>query len=151
MLWNDVDSFGRLITVRRSKTVPGMWVIPMNDEACSAVALSNTEPTSWGSTHQSTMSFIGSGRRLTQPERWAVGDLRGAHSGGRGEASKEKGIEAIPRLAKLRFYDLRHQFVTELCEAGVPESVIRELCWSRGPRHDANLLPPESGRETGRG
>jgi len=30
-------------------------------------------------------------------------------------------------LAKLRFYDLRHQFVTELCESGVPESVIREL------------------------
>ena len=33
----------------------------------------------------------------------------------------------MPRLAVLRFYDLRHQFVTELCEAGVPESVIREL------------------------
>jgi len=28
---------------------------------------------------------------------------------------------------KLRHYDLRHQFVTELCEAGVPEGVIREL------------------------
>ena len=30
-------------------------------------------------------------------------------------------------MPKLRFYDLRRQFVTELCEAGVPESVIREL------------------------
>jgi len=43
------------------------------------------------------------------------------------ESEQEKGIEAMPRLAVLRFYDLRHQFVTELCEAGVPESVIREL------------------------
>ena len=30
-------------------------------------------------------------------------------------------------MPKLRFHDLRHQFVTEVCEAGVPESVIREL------------------------
>ena len=30
-------------------------------------------------------------------------------------------------IPNFRFYDLRHLFVTELCEAGVPESVIREL------------------------
>ncbi|PYU89908.1 MAG: hypothetical protein DMG25_18055, partial [Acidobacteria bacterium] len=46
----------------------------------------------------------------------------------------EKGLEAIPRLAKLRFYDLRHQFVTELCEAGIPESVIRELAGHVDPQ-----------------
>ncbi len=33
----------------------------------------------------------------------------------------------MPKLARLRFYDLGHLFVTELCEAGIPESVIREL------------------------
>ena len=27
----------------------------------------------------------------------------------------------------LRYYDLRHLAITELCEAGVPEAVIREL------------------------
>ena len=27
----------------------------------------------------------------------------------------------------MRLVELRHQFVTELCEAGVPEAVIREL------------------------
>ena len=43
------------------------------------------------------------------------------------KGDKEKGKPEMARLANLRFYDLRHQFVTELCEAGVPESVIREL------------------------
>ena len=47
-------------------------------------------------------------------------------------AAAAKGDEAIgkhpmPRLATLRYYDLRHLFVTELSEEGVPESVIREL------------------------
>jgi hypothetical protein len=31
------------------------------------------------------------------------------------------------RLANHRFYDLRHQFVTELCAVGIPEAAIREL------------------------
>ncbi len=43
------------------------------------------------------------------------------------KGDKEKGLEAMPRLAYLRCYDLRHQFITELCEAGQPEAVIREL------------------------
>jgi integrase len=48
----------------------------------------------------------------------------------RKQAAKEEksaGKDAMPKLARLRYYDLRHQFVTELCEAGKPEQVIREL------------------------
>jgi len=30
-------------------------------------------------------------------------------------------------LAKLRSYDLRHQAITEMLEAGVPEGIIREV------------------------
>jgi len=41
--------------------------------------------------------------------------------------NKEAGREAMPRLANLRFYDLRHQAITEMLEAGVPEGVIREV------------------------
>jgi hypothetical protein len=33
----------------------------------------------------------------------------------------------MPRLAKLRYYDLRHQCITEMLEAGIPEGVIREV------------------------
>ncbi|HLW79005.1 MAG TPA: tyrosine-type recombinase/integrase, partial [Terriglobia bacterium] len=54
----------------------------------------------------------------------------------------QKGIEAIPRLARLRFYDLRHQFVTELCEAGVPEAVIRELAGHIDPEMTRHYSHP---------
>jgi len=37
------------------------------------------------------------------------------------------------RLASLRFYDLRRQFGTELCEAGVREAAIRELAGHVNP------------------
>jgi integrase len=33
----------------------------------------------------------------------------------------------MPRLATFRYYDLRHQCITELLEAGIPEGVIREV------------------------
>jgi len=33
----------------------------------------------------------------------------------------------MPRLTNLRYYDLRHQLITEPHEAGQPEAVIREL------------------------
>ncbi len=36
-----------------------------------------------------------------------------------------KGIESP--FAALRFYDLRHQCITEMLEAGIPEGVIREV------------------------
>jgi hypothetical protein len=45
-------------------------------------------------------------------------------------------------MPKLRFYDLRHQFVTELCEAGVPESVIRELAGHIDPEMTRHYSHP---------
>jgi integrase len=39
----------------------------------------------------------------------------------------DKGRKETPRLANLRYYDLRRQFITELHEAGQPEAVIRAL------------------------
>jgi integrase len=39
----------------------------------------------------------------------------------------EMGIDPMPSLAKFRYYDLRHQCITEMLESGVPEGVIREV------------------------
>src|SRR5262245_37908154 len=44
-----------------------------------------------------------------------------------GWRSAWRSVRKAAGFPKLRYYDLRHQFVTELCEAGVPEGVIREL------------------------
>ncbi len=58
------------------------------------------------------------------------------------KADKEKGKEAMPKLARLRFYDLRHLFVTELCEAGIPEAVIRELAGHIDPEMTRHYSHP---------
>ena len=44
-----------------------------------------------------------------------------------GKADKDKGRREMPKLGNLRFYDLRHQCITEMLEAGIPEGVIREV------------------------
>lgn len=128
--WQDLDPSERVVTVRRSKTEAGSRVIPLNDEAWSAVAAMKQRADALG-----TYAL----ESYTLPQLWPTIDgskpmgrcgWRHAWRSLRETAAKEdreKGREAMPRLARLRFYDLRHQFVTELCEAGVPEAVIREL------------------------
>jgi integrase len=54
----------------------------------------------------------------------------------------ENGREPIPRLATLRFYNLRHQFVTELSENGVPDNVIRELAGHIDPEMTRHYSHP---------
>jgi integrase len=128
--WADLDPSERVVTVRRSKTEAGSRVIPLNDEAWSAVAALKQRADALGT--YALESYM-------LPQLWPTIDgskpmgrcgWRHAWRSLREAAAKgdpEKGREAMPRLARLRFYDLRHQFVTELCEAGVPEAVIREL------------------------
>lgn len=128
--WQDLDPSQRVITVRRSKTEAGSRVIPLNDEAWSAVAalkqradaLSTYAPES----HilPQLWPTIDGGKPMGRAGwRRAWRSLREAAA----QEQEEKRKPAVPRFARLRFYDLRHQFVTELCEAGVPEAVIREL------------------------
>jgi integrase len=128
--WGDVDPFNKLVTVRLSKTDAGTRVIPLNDEAYSAIealkqradALKAYAPESYV-LHRLWPTIDGSKPMGRCGWRRAWRSLREEAA----KADKEKGIEAMPKLACLRFYDLRHLFVTELCEAGIPEAVIREL------------------------
>jgi integrase len=135
LLWCDLDPLGRLITVRRSKTEAGTRVIPLNEEAWSAIAAMKRRADAVGTYAPEYYIFHREWPKVDPARpmsgwRSAWRSLRKAAA----EGDKEKGLEAIPRLAKLRFYDLRHQFVTELCEAGVPESVIRELAGHVDPQ-----------------
>lgn len=135
LIWRDVDSMARIVTVRRSKTDAGTRVIPLNDEAWSAIAAMKQRADALGTYAPENFVFHRLWPQIdsTRPMlgwRSAWRSLREAAAKG----DDKKGIEAIPRLAKLRFYDLRHQFVTELCEAGVPESVIRELAGHVDPQ-----------------
>ena len=48
----------------------------------------------------------------------------------------------MPRLANLRYYDLRPQRITEMLEAGVPEGVIREVAGHVDPAMTRHYLHP---------
>jgi integrase len=128
MLWSDFDPFNRLATVRQSKTEAGSRVIPLNDLAMSAFIAMKRRTDSVGTYapehyvfHRLWPNIDPNRPMMTWRSAWR--SLR--KQAARGNA--EKGWEEMPRLARLRFYDLRHQAITEMLEAGVPEGVIREV------------------------
>ena len=128
--WDAFDPVQRLIMVRRSKTDAGSRTIPLNDEAWSAIAAMKKRADKLAIYALESYIFPRQWPKLDASKPMGRCGWRRAWRSLREEASKadkEKGKEEMPKLARLRFYDLRHLFVTELCEAGIPEAVIREL------------------------
>jgi len=128
LLWKDVDPFSRLVTVRQSKTEAGARVIPLNDLAWSAFAAMKQQADAV-STYAPEHFIFHRQWPAVDPAR-PMSSWRSAWRSLRKEAAEEdkgKGREEMPHLAKLRFYDLRHQAITEMLEAGIPEGVIREV------------------------
>ena len=126
--WSDLDPFNRLVTVRRSKTEAGTRVIPLNDLAWSAFAAMKLRADKLGTYAPDHYIFHREWPKIdaTRP----MSSWRSAWRTLRKDAAKEDkeaGREAMPRLANLRFYNLRHQAITEMLEAGIPEGVIREV------------------------
>jgi integrase len=126
--WSDLDPFNRLVTVRRSKTEAGTRVIPLNDLAWSAFAAMKLRADKLGTYAPDHYIFHREWPKIdaTRP----MSSWRSAWRTLRKDAAKEDkeaGREAMPRLANLRFYDLRHRAITEMLEAGIPEGVIREV------------------------
>jgi integrase len=121
-LWQDLDPVNRFVTLRRSKTEAGTRVIPLNDEAWAAVAALKQRADALGIYAPEYYIF----RR-----QWPKIDATRPISGWR---SAWRSLRKTAGMPKLRYYDLRHQFVTELNEAGVPEGVIRELAGNVDPQ-----------------
>jgi integrase len=137
LLWCDLDPTNRTLTIRRSKTEAGTRLIPLNDEAWAAVAALKKSADALTTYAPGNFIFHRQWPTIDGTKPMGKGGWRTAWRNLREEAAKgdrESGKPEMPRLAKLRFYDLRHQFVTELCEAGVPESVIRELAGHVDPQ-----------------
>jgi integrase len=122
LLWQDLDPVNRLVSVRRSKTEAGTRVIPLNDEAWAAIAALKQRADALGIYAPEYYIF----RR-----QWPKIDATRPISGWR---SAWRSLRKTAGMPKLRYYDLRHQFVTELNEAGVPEGVIRELAGNVDPQ-----------------
>lgn len=144
--WRDLDPTNRLVAVRHSKTDAGVRIIPLNDEAWSSIAALKKRADKMGTNEPEHYIFprivpIIDGSRPMGACGWksAWESLRAAVRCPKcgkiqkpTDTCKVKDCKAEMQgvkspFATLRFYDLRHQCVTEMLEAGVPEGVIREL------------------------
>jgi integrase len=143
LLWSDLDPFNRLVTVRRSKTEAGARVIPLNDVAWSAFAAMKKRDDSLR-TYAPEHYIFHREWPLIDPKR-PMSNWRTAWRSLRAAAAKgdpEMGIDAMPRLATFRYYDLRHQCITEMLESGVPEGVIREVAGHIDPNMTRHYSHP---------
>jgi integrase len=131
----------------RTKTDAGTRVIALNDEGWSAICALKKRADAFGTNQQEHHMLPRLRPNIDGTRPMGNGGWRSAWRSLRQAAAKgnaHKGVEAIPRLAKLRFYDLRRQFVTELCEEGVPEAVTRELAGDIDPEMTRHYSHPQS-------
>jgi len=115
--WDDVESQSRIVTVRLSKTKAGTRSIPLNQEAWSAIVAMKQRADALGTYDLDSYVF---------PRMFPTMDAKQpmGHTGWRGAWRSLRKAAGMPRL---RFYDLRHQCITEMLEGGIPEGVIREI------------------------
>ena len=117
LIWADVDTTGEMPTliVRRSKTEAGSRVIPLNQEALASLTALQKRAQALGTARLDNYVF---------PRMWPKVDGTKPMASWR---TAWRNLREAAGMPGLRYYDLRHLFVTELIEIGVPEGVIREL------------------------
>jgi integrase len=145
--WSDVDLFERVLFVRRSKTEAGHRAIPLNDEALAAFSRLRRRAEALGGgapehfvfpacEHgvvdftRSQKTFRTAWRAIVRAAATAAGReaARAAlNAGGRIGAAKAAWRRAAQAFRGLRFHDLRHQSITEMAEAGVPEAAMQSI------------------------
>ena len=112
----NVDVFAKTVTVGRSKNHAGLRVIPLNDSALKALTRMCQRADALGfdsPDHYLWFKCRWNHFDPTQPiKKWDTA----------WRALREKA-----NLPGLRFHDLRHTFITELAERGVPDSVLKSL------------------------
>ena len=132
--WSNIDLINKTLTVRRAgtKTNSSVRILPLNTSA-HAVILELREIAKLLADGQVSPDWyifaFRQGLTQTDPTRpitsWRTAwrALRAAAAKG----DKDKGIPAIPSLAKLRFHDLRHDAITRLAEGNTPDQVIMSI------------------------
>jgi integrase len=142
--WRDVDLFGRVVTIGRSKTAAGHRTIPLNGDAMAALtrllerarALGSSDPehyifpTCEHTTIDATRpqkSWRTAWRKLVAETARRVGRDAACEAVEEGRGFRVA-IGAWRRAAAsvrgLRFHDLRHQAITELAEAGASDATL---------------------------
>lgn len=128
--WSDIDLLNDTLTIRRSKTEAGKRVIPLTPAAGEVLAQLRARAELFGevlSEHYVFASFKPVGRFHNQeivehrmlnfdPTK-ALGSWKKAW----------RALTTKAGLLGLRFHDLRHHSITELCESGCSEQTIKAI------------------------
>ncbi len=145
--WEDVDLFGRIATIRRSKTAAGHRTIPLNSDAMAALTRLLERARALGSSEPRHYIFPACEHVTIDPTRpqkswrtaWRKLVRQAARLSGRDAAQDalasggglRKAIAAWKRTVApfqgLRFHDLRHQAITEMAEAGVSDATLMAI------------------------
>lgn len=139
--WRDIDAQERVLMVPFSKTDAGVRVVPLNAEAWAAISAMRQRAERCGNDAQDHFVFH---------RQWPQMDGSRRMSSWR---SAWRSLRTAAGLPNLRYYSLRHQAITEMLEAGIPEGVIREVAghvdpamtrWYSHPRLAAKRLAVEA-------
>jgi integrase len=142
--WRDADLFGRVLTVRRSKTEAGCRTIPLNSDGVAALSKLWERAQSNSATDPEHYVFPACEHECVDPTRpqkswrtaWRALLRETANRAGREAArlvleegqglgrAKVAWRRAAAAFIGFRFHDLRHQAVTELAEAGASDATM---------------------------
>jgi integrase len=116
--WKQVDLFKKLLTIQRhsTKTNAGARVIPLNQAAFTILVKRRKEAELLGHVLAEHYVFCACENGRIDPAK-PMKSWRSAWSGLR----KKAGLPGI------RFHDLRHQAITEMCEKGLPDMTIMQI------------------------
>ena len=127
LCWSDVDLFNRALSIQRSKTDAGHRLIPLNDEAMAGFARLRKRAEMFGGGAPEHFVFPACENDNLDFEQHQK-TFRTAWRSLVKAAAKSAGSEAAGKPFKgFRFHDLRHQSVTEMAEAGVPEAAMQSI------------------------
>jgi len=114
--WHDVDFLTGTVAIRRSKTEAGQRVIPLNDDALSAMRELYGRASAIGGTHPDHYLFPACENDRFDPttpqKSWR---------------SAWRSLRKAAGIAALRFHDLRHHAITELAESQASDATIMAI------------------------
>jgi integrase len=142
--WADVDLFARALSVQRSKTEAGHRLIPLNAEAMAGFArlLKRANALGGGAPEHFVFPACENGKldfernQKTFRTAWRTLVRTAAKRSGDEAVKLALASAADPDAARrsavkpfqgFRFHDLRHQSITEMAEAGIPEAAMQSI------------------------
>jgi integrase len=128
--WEDIDLFGKTMTIRKSKTQAGERIVPLTVVACSALARLRARAESFGSMEPSHYVFAAFTPKFAFSGKDVVGYSITGFNPTVPVNSWRSAWRTLTRKAGLpgfRFHDLRHCAITSLAESGAADSTIMSI------------------------